>query len=181
MQIRDYQNACWDWAQRCFSHEVVFDIKERCLRFLEEALELVQACGLTRTEVLRLVDYVYSRPVGEPQQETGGVIITLMVLNSAVKIDAQRAALDEYERIEEKIDKIRIKQLQKPSLRDRDTVVGLNKIKAFLHEHYPDAMEAHKIVDGLLLASINPTTVTFDTHSYILMLGHGNSIVLNLP
>ena len=38
-------------------------------RFLEEALELVQACGATASEAHQLVDYVYGRPVGEPAQE----------------------------------------------------------------------------------------------------------------
>ncbi len=42
--------------------------------------ELVQAVGTSREDALRLVEYVYTRPVGELRQEIGGVMVTLAAL-----------------------------------------------------------------------------------------------------
>lgn len=49
----------------------------RCLRFVEEAIELAQAHGLDKALVLKQLEEVFSRPRGEPVQEIGGVMVTL--------------------------------------------------------------------------------------------------------
>ena len=80
----------------------------------EEALELVQSCECSVEEAHRLVDYVFNRPVGDPPQEVGGVMVTLSALCSAHKIDLEKSAYDEADRIDTKVDEIRSKQSIKP-------------------------------------------------------------------
>jgi len=98
----------------CFSMEICRDIQERCHRFIEEALELVQACGTTEHEVRQLVEYVYGRPTGDKVQEIGGVMVTLAALCLAEDQNMHEAGEIELKRIWEKIDVIRAKQAAKP-------------------------------------------------------------------
>jgi hypothetical protein len=83
-------------------------------RFLEEALELAQAIGCSSEDAHRLVDYVFSREVGQPELEVGGVMVTLAGLCSASGIDMNDAADRELERNWSRIDRIRGKQASKP-------------------------------------------------------------------
>src|ERR1019366_7187801 len=75
-----FQRRLWPWMTECFGPTIPLDKMERNHRFLEEALELVQACYCTADEAHQLVDYVYGRPVGEKSQEVGGVVVTLAAL-----------------------------------------------------------------------------------------------------
>lgn len=110
------QQRVQDWMIECFGAEVAADIPERNFRFLEEALELVQAGGCTREDALRLVDYVYGRPAGEPAQEVGGVVLTLSALCIASGIYMLTEAERELSRVNqpEVIARIRHKQMTKP-------------------------------------------------------------------
>lgn len=108
------QSRVADWMAACFGPEISSDRIERNHRFLEEALELVQACGCTKSEARQLVDYVYDRPQGDINQEVGGVMITLAALCLANSFDVHAAGEIELVRIWEKIDKIRAKQAAKP-------------------------------------------------------------------
>lgn len=114
--LRAYQLDVADWREACFGGHVTRDKEERCHRFLEEALELVQSLGCTRHEALQLVDYVYGRPVGDATQEVGGTMITLSILCSSHGIDLEEAALAELNRISspEMLAKIAAKQAAKP-------------------------------------------------------------------
>ena len=94
-----FQQRVQAWMIECFGAEVSADTEERNYRFLEEALELVQSNGCTREDALKLVDYVFSRPAGEPEQETGGVMLTLAALCSASSIYMQTEAERELERV----------------------------------------------------------------------------------
>jgi NTP pyrophosphatase (non-canonical NTP hydrolase) len=98
----------------CFGPTISADTQERNHRFLEEALELVQACGATQSEAHQLVDYVYGRPVGEKAQEVGGVMITLAALCLANDLDMHHAGETELARIWTKVEEIRAKQTAKP-------------------------------------------------------------------
>lgn len=98
----------------CFGCDIAYDKAERNHRFLEEALELVQSLGCTVEEVQKATDYVFSRPVGEPRQEVGGVVVTLSNLAAVAGIDWERAAEEEYDRILTKVVAIRNKQKLKP-------------------------------------------------------------------
>jgi len=111
-----FQARVQPWMMDCFGPEISADRQERNHRFLEEALELVQACGATASEAHQLVDYVFNRPIGEPAQEVGGVTVTLAALCLANGLDMHKAAETELARISEPAirDKIRAKQAAKP-------------------------------------------------------------------
>jgi len=98
----------------CFGEKIAGDTDERNHRFLEEALELVQACSCTAHEAHQLVDYVYGRPVGEKGQEVGGVMVTLAALCLAQGLDMHTAGETELARIWTKVEAIRAKQAAKP-------------------------------------------------------------------
>lgn len=109
-----FQPMVQPWLLACFGPEIAGDREERNHRFLEEALELIQACGCTVSEAHQLVDYVFGRPVGEPRQETGGVMVTLAALCLANGIDMHEAGWAELQRIWTKVEQIRAKQAAKP-------------------------------------------------------------------
>lgn len=111
---KDFQARVAPWMQKCFGAEISRDREERNHRFLEEALELVQACGCERYEAMQLVDYVYERPTGETEQEIGGVMVTLAALCLAQNADMHECGETELARIWTAIDKIRAKQAAKP-------------------------------------------------------------------
>jgi hypothetical protein len=112
-----FQNRVGEWMEQCFTPEIIADKLERSDRFIEEALELVQACGYDAARAHALVDYVFGRPVGEPSQEVGGVMVTLAALCNPHGLDMQQAAEVELSRIlrPEIIEKIRVKQASKPT------------------------------------------------------------------
>lgn len=114
--LKPYQHRVNGWMMECFSMEVCRDKMERNHRFLEEALELVQSNGCTASEAHQLVDYTFSRPVGEIKQECGGVMVTLAALCLASDIDMAECGEVELSRIlkPEVMEKIRAKQSVKP-------------------------------------------------------------------
>ena len=109
-----FQARVDEWIQHCFGPEIGADRVERNHRFIEEALELVQAGGCTASEAHQLVDYVFGRPVGEMRQEVGGVMNTLAAFCSAHGVDLDEAAETELRRVWAKSDQIRAKQAAKP-------------------------------------------------------------------
>jgi hypothetical protein len=109
-----FQTGVEEWMLSCFGPVISGDKAERNHRFLEESLELVQACGVSRDECIKLVDYVFSRPIGEPEQEVGGVLVTLAALCSAHEIHLQSAGEIELRRVWTQIERIRRKQASKP-------------------------------------------------------------------
>jgi hypothetical protein len=100
--------------QACFGPEISSDKTERNHRFVEEALELAQSCGCTASEAHQLVDYVFGRPVGEPSQEVGGVMVTLAALCLAHGMSMEQAGRVELARVWTKVEAIRAKQAAKP-------------------------------------------------------------------
>ncbi len=109
-----FQQRVQSWMLACFGEEISTDTIERNHRFFEEATELVQANGMTRSEAHQLVDYVFSRPVGGREQEAGGVMVTLAALCSTISVDTDIAGERELARVWTKIDVIRAKQAAKP-------------------------------------------------------------------
>lgn len=103
------------WVRKVFSDEVATNVPERVLRFVEEAIELAQACGTDATTVHRLVDYVFNRPVGEVPQEIAGCMVTLYATAHALGVDAQEELEKEISRIRqpEVIDRVRRRQDEK--------------------------------------------------------------------
>lgn len=115
--MKEFQSKIFNWMVECFGQKIANDKIERNHRFLEEALELVQACDCTSSEAHQLVDYVFSRPIGEKQQEVGGVTVTLAALCLAQGLDMETCGNTELKRITNKntIKRIREKQAAKPS------------------------------------------------------------------
>ncbi len=109
-----FQARVQPWMMACFGAEISRDHIERNHRFLEEALELVQANGCTASEAHQLVDYTFGRPIGEPVQEVGGVMVTLAALCLASDLDMHNAGETELARIWTKVAQIRAKQAAKP-------------------------------------------------------------------
>ena len=109
-----FQSRVKPWVLECFGEMIAGDREERNHRFLEESLELVQACGCSQHEAHQLVDYVYGRPVGEPFQEVGGVMVTLAALCLANGLDMHENGETELARIWTKVEQIRAKQAAKP-------------------------------------------------------------------
>jgi hypothetical protein len=110
-----FQDRFTRWLVACFGAVIASDKAERNHRFLEESLELVQACGCTQSEAHQLVDYVFSRPVGQSGQEVGGVMTTLAGLCSAQGLNMDAEAETELARIWTKVVEIRAKQAAKPA------------------------------------------------------------------
>lgn len=113
-QRESFQTRVQQWCVTCFGPTIAADVLERNHRFLEEALELVQALGCTQEEAHQLVDYVFGRPVGEPAQELGGVMVTIAALAVPNGLDMEEAAETELARVWMKVEKIRAKHAAKP-------------------------------------------------------------------
>ncbi|WP_244133437.1 hypothetical protein [Burkholderia gladioli] len=111
-----FQARVQPWMMECFGPTIAADRVERNHRFLEEALELVQSLGCTASEAHQLVDYTFGRPIGQPAQEVGGVMVTLAALCLANTLDMHAAGETELARISEPAMalKIRAKQAAKP-------------------------------------------------------------------
>lgn len=112
--MKSFQTNVKPWLHKCFGETISSDVVERNHRFLEEALELVQACDCTQDEAHQLVDYVYGRDVGEKHQEVGGVMVTLAALCLAQDMDMHEAGDTELARVWTKVEQIRAKQAAKP-------------------------------------------------------------------
>lgn len=97
--IRDHrQQIIARWTQRTFGIASM-TVEERAGRFLEEAMELAQ-CFIPKEKAQRLLDYVYSRPVGNPKQEMGGVGVTLLVLAEVLGLSASNEEMMEQARVQ---------------------------------------------------------------------------------
>jgi hypothetical protein len=113
MDMTEFQQQVSNWMVDCFGPTIPYDKMERNYRFLEEALELTQACGLSKADAIKLVDYVYERPKGEVGQEIGCVMVTLAALCEAQNQDINYCAQHELKRIWRNIEIIRQKQASK--------------------------------------------------------------------
>lgn len=113
--VRAGQARVDSWMRVAFTKEEIANGPERTLRHVEEALELAQACNVDAATLHRLVDYVFSRPVGKPAQEIAGSMVTLYAAASALGVDAQAAFEAELVRIQqpEVIERCRRRQHEK--------------------------------------------------------------------
>lgn len=100
MNINEAKARIGRWVTKCFGPESLASRHERVLRLLEEALELAQAEKVSRMEVEKLVSRVFSRPVGRPQQEFSGVILTAFAYSACTDYDVLGTAEEELVRIE---------------------------------------------------------------------------------
>lgn len=115
-ELPAFQRGVDRWMDACFGPVIKADQLERADRFIEEALELVQTVpGFGRDRAQALVAYVFNRPVGDPLQEVGGVMVTLAALCNAARLDMAHAAELELARVWTKVEAIRAKQAAKPT------------------------------------------------------------------
>jgi NTP pyrophosphatase (non-canonical NTP hydrolase) len=77
----------WHWLTACFDRPICFSKEERGLRFLEEALELAQATGVSAEKAQRLLQVVYAKEPGAVPAEVGDALNTLLCLAARYKID----------------------------------------------------------------------------------------------
>lgn len=109
-----FQDRVAPWMQECFGAEISADKLERSDRLLEEVLELLQSGNYPPERIATLTKYVWSRDLGEPAQEVGGVMVTLAAYCLAHGLNMHTAGETELERIWTKVEKIRAKQAAKP-------------------------------------------------------------------
>jgi hypothetical protein len=97
---RTYRQAqVSSWVQSTWGYAVATSRQERAMRLLEEAIELVQAEHIHMSRVFSLAKHVYSKPVGNPAQEVGGISITLLAYCNALGINADDTERQELERV----------------------------------------------------------------------------------
>lgn len=111
---QSFQARVQPWLMACFGPEISGDRVERGDRLLEEVFELLQSGGYDPARIVALRDYVWSRGVGEPSQEVGGVNVTLAAYCLAHGLDMHAAAEAELARVWTKVETIRAKQAAKP-------------------------------------------------------------------
>lgn len=114
-----FQDKIRKFVVDTFGIEIADNKKERCHRFAEESLELLQACGYTKEELNTMIDYVYSRPIGSIRKEVGGTMATLAALCAAFDVDMIKEASLEGRRAIRNSQYIRMKHNGKPdSIKD---------------------------------------------------------------
>lgn len=87
------------WAHETFG-EIALDRRERAMRFLEEAIELAQAAGLSIEVIDKIMWRVYQRQPGDMKKEIGQALATLELLAKATGIDADAEATKEFYRVQ---------------------------------------------------------------------------------
>lgn len=164
-QPDSFQSRVQPWMMECFGPEIAADKIERSHRFIEEALELVQANDCTRGEAHQLVDYVYDRDQGDINQEVGGAMVTLAALCLAIGVDMHAAGETELARVWTKIDKIRAKHAAKPRhsplpaqpARDVEQVVATQialSLTLKIAKNWTVSLEDRRIVTDWLIGAI---------------------------
>jgi hypothetical protein len=140
-----FQGRAMDWGKKCFGLTLATDLRERTHRFGEEAIELLQAYGMTRREVLGAVDYVFGRPVGDKHQEVGGVYTTLAMLCEADGIDMVGEGERDLLEIDnaETTERIHVKRRKKPDF-------GSDNIEVMSEKQFLDSL--HTLSPGLFHA-----------------------------
>jgi hypothetical protein len=93
------QDSIFTWAMTAFTVEQATSLPQRGVRLLEETLEAYQACGGDLAMAHKLVDFVFSRPVGDLRQELGGVGVGVLALAAAAGFSADEAERVEVERV----------------------------------------------------------------------------------
>ena len=92
------QTAIYDWAIDTFG-SIARARPECARRLLEEAIEVVQAAGLSEELALVVLRYVYGRPVCDVRQEIGQLGVSLLAFAENLGIDADAEEAREFDRI----------------------------------------------------------------------------------
>lgn len=87
------------WVVTYLGEDIAMNTKERAMRLVEEAIELCQTEGNTLQMVVDLATHVFNKPVGDPNQEVGGVSVTLLAYCAGKGIDPEEEEQKELNRI----------------------------------------------------------------------------------
>ena len=91
-----------EWALNTWGNDVAGNTNERARRFLEEAMELAQSCGVTWEETYDLSQRVYGNDADkDTHKEAGQAVLTLYALCAWMAIDPDDALLREWRRVQE--------------------------------------------------------------------------------
>jgi NTP pyrophosphatase (non-canonical NTP hydrolase) len=86
------------WVVKTFGQDSI-GRSSRALRLLEEVIELAQAESVSIEVAHRLLDYVYSRPLGKPEKELGQVGQALLAYAESAGFSAEGTEVTEVERV----------------------------------------------------------------------------------
>lgn len=92
----ELQAIASEWVARTFGETSAY---ERALRLLEECVELAQAEGVSLDDALNVARHVYSKPLGMPYQEVGGIGLTLLAYCATVGLSADECEREELVRV----------------------------------------------------------------------------------
>lgn len=98
LMFAELQKRVIAWAWATFG-DIALNRDERAARLVEEAIEVCQAESVAQDVVHRLVDRVYSRPVGDLGREIGGVAMTLAALAENAGYSVEAEAQRELDRV----------------------------------------------------------------------------------
>jgi hypothetical protein len=99
MTRQERQVRIGTWCVNAFGLREASHVTQRGIRLLEEAGETAQATGVELEMAHKIIDYVWSRPVGKLWQEIGGVGTTLLALAQAAGLDADLEEFREMTRV----------------------------------------------------------------------------------
>lgn len=94
----DRPRAMLAWAVDMFG-QLARLRNERLRRFVEEAIELAHADGMSRQDFDAIADRVYSRKIGSVPQEIGQALVCLETYAESIDLCASDLADDEFDRI----------------------------------------------------------------------------------
>ena len=80
---KDLQSRNINFFIKCFGMETSFNKRDRAIHFGEEAIELLQASGLRKEEIIQLVEYVYRKKPDNLENEFADAQVTLLALASS--------------------------------------------------------------------------------------------------
>jgi hypothetical protein len=111
LHVRTYQERVAEAHHALFADDPT-DIEERRDRYAEESNEVLQAFGMSREDMHKLVDYTWGRPVGEHDKEIGAALVTLTSLCVVAGVDLMSCGEAELEKLQrpETIARIRAKR-----------------------------------------------------------------------
>lgn len=98
--MRTRQERILDWAIETFGN-VAADRHERAMRFVEEAIELAQSCGLSRETIAAITERAYSRRAGALDSELAQAGMTLEALAEQIGFDLSNLVGNEFNRVRE--------------------------------------------------------------------------------
>lgn len=114
MDIQFWQDEIRNFVHRVWGEKAMVNLPERAARVIEEAVELGQAHDISKEVMLAIVDRVYSRPKGDPSDEAGDVMFTLLAYTETAHVNIESVLALRLERVESiPVDVLRERHKQK--------------------------------------------------------------------